>query len=341
MARTVLGIGSSHGPLLNTPPEQWGERGKADRRNPALWYQGQTYDFEGLLARRGGPTAFAAECAREVRQARAAACEQALVELGQRVQRSGVDVLVVVSSDHGEVYGWEMLPHFSIYWGQEFQHVRFTEEQGAAMAPGLAIGEVKNYPDQPTARPGSPELAVQLIQGLAQRGFDVAGSRAFPAGKHGNHSIPHGWGFIYQRVLNGASVPMVPLFVNTYFPPTKPSAARCYQLGRALGEAIDAAPANLKVGVVASGGLSHFVVDEDLDRRFLEALRESDGDYLSSLDDPLLQSGTAELLNWTVVAGACDATGLRAEVVDYVPCYRTEAGTGCAMGFVAWEPTPR
>jgi 3-O-methylgallate 3,4-dioxygenase len=25
-------------------------------------------------------------------------------------------------------------------------------------------------------------------------------------------------------------------------------------------------------------------------------------------------------------------------VVDYVPCYRTPAGTGNAMGFVYWKP---
>jgi hypothetical protein len=24
------------------------------------------------------------------------------------------------------------------------------------------------------------------------------------------------------------------------------------------------------------------------------------------------------------------------KLVDYVPCYRTEAGNGCAMGFAEW-----
>ena len=36
MAKNVLGIATSHGPLLSTPPEQWGERVKADRANPAV-----------------------------------------------------------------------------------------------------------------------------------------------------------------------------------------------------------------------------------------------------------------------------------------------------------------
>ena len=28
---------------------------------------------------------------------------------------------------------------------------------------------------------------------------------------------------------------------------------------------------------------------------------------------------------------------LTAQVIDYVPCYRSEAGTGCAMAFMAWR----
>ena len=52
MAEIVFGIGSSHGPLLSTPPEQWDLRAKADRANTGHWFRGKTYDFEGLLAAR-------------------------------------------------------------------------------------------------------------------------------------------------------------------------------------------------------------------------------------------------------------------------------------------------
>ena len=52
MADIVLGIGSSHGPLLSTPPEQWDLRAKADRANKSHWYRGDTYDFESLLSAR-------------------------------------------------------------------------------------------------------------------------------------------------------------------------------------------------------------------------------------------------------------------------------------------------
>ena len=52
MAEIVLGIGSSHGPLLSTPPEQWDLRAKADRENKSHWYRGRTYDYESLLKER-------------------------------------------------------------------------------------------------------------------------------------------------------------------------------------------------------------------------------------------------------------------------------------------------
>ena len=48
MAKIVLGMGASHGPLLATPPEQWGGRVEADRRNPALAYRDGTFKFDEL-----------------------------------------------------------------------------------------------------------------------------------------------------------------------------------------------------------------------------------------------------------------------------------------------------
>jgi len=53
MAEIVLGMGSSHGPLLSTPPEQWDLRAGADRANKNHWYRGKTYDYEALLKELG------------------------------------------------------------------------------------------------------------------------------------------------------------------------------------------------------------------------------------------------------------------------------------------------
>jgi 3-O-methylgallate 3,4-dioxygenase len=50
----------------------------------------------------------------------------------------------------------------------------------------------------------------------------------------------------------------------------------------------------------------------------------------------MFQAGTSEIKNWIVVAGAMAEAGLTMDLVDYVPCYRSEAGTGSAMGFARW-----
>ncbi|HEY3685350.1 MAG TPA: hypothetical protein VGL93_20130 [Streptosporangiaceae bacterium] len=334
MAEIVVGIGSSHGPQLKMPPERWSERGRFDRGNTALVYQGRDHTFAELAAAR---TDFSAECAPEAQRARYDACMAALRRLGEVVRAARPDVLVIVSSDHKEIYGDELLPPFAVYWGDGVDHVPFTGEHLAAMAPGLAAAATGDVPSKPMRRPCHPGLARHLITESARGGYDAAASRNLPPGRYGNHGIPHGWGFVYQAILGeDCAIPMVPVFVNTFWDPTPPDAARCHGFGRALGAAVASYGEDLRVGVVASGGLSHFVIDEDLDRAFLDALRTNDAARLGGIDAQVMRSGTSELRNWITVAGAMSGTGLRAEVVDYQPCYRTEAGTGNAMGFVAW-----
>ncbi len=94
-------------------------------------------------------------------------------------------------------------------------------------------------------------------------------------------------------------------------------------------------PSRERVGIIASGGLSHFTVDEDLDRSVLQACRTGDGEALGSIPLAKLNSGNSEIRNWIVMAGA--AGGLECEWQEYVPLYRTPAGTGCGMAFAAWK----
>ncbi|MEV7010037.1 hypothetical protein [Streptosporangium sp. NPDC051022] len=337
MATVVAGIGTSHGPQLKTPPVRWAERGEADRRSSTLEFRGGRYTFDELRAERED---FSHECAPDVQYNRWAACQRAMDRLGGHLADAAIDVLVIVSSDHKEVYDDELLPAFAVYWGDDVDHVPFTAEQIAAMQPGLGEAALGDVPVDTVTRPCHAGLARHLIERSAEEGFDVAASRSLPAGRYGNHGIPHGYGFIYQRIMGETSkVPMVPVFVNTFYEPNPPTARRCLDFGRALGRALASFPDDLRIGVVASGGLSHFVVDEDLDRAFIEGLETGDENYLASVPASEMRSGSSELRNWIVVAGIAAETGLSVGSVDYQPCYRTEAGTGNAMGFVTWSPT--
>jgi len=124
------------------------------------------------------------------------------------------------------------------------------------------------------------------------------------------------------------------VLINTYFPPNQPSPARCYDLGAALKRAVDALPGDLRVAVIASGGLSHFVVDEDLDRTVLDAMAAGDSETLRRIDPARLNSGSSESRNWIAAAGA--GAHLTVRWTEYIPAWRTEAGTGIGLAFGLW-----
>jgi 3-O-methylgallate 3,4-dioxygenase len=133
----------------------------------------------------------------------------------------------------------------------------------------------------------------------------------------------------------GKPIPIVPVFLNTYFPPNQPSPRRCYKLGQAVRKSVEAFPGDARVGVLASGGLSHFLVDEELDRAILKALADKDRAFLQTLPRHKLHAGSSEILNWVAVAGA--AEGIDLDWFEYVPGYRTPAGTGTGMSFATWR----
>ncbi|MBT6329559.1 MAG: hypothetical protein HOJ34_07220, partial [Kordiimonadaceae bacterium] len=77
--------------------------------------------------------------------------------------------------------------------------------------------------------------------------------------------------------------------------------------------------------------------DETFDKKVNEGLKNLDMDILSSLPENYLTSGTSEIKNWITTAAILKGSGLKIDMFDYIPCYRSEAGTGNAMGFMTWE----
>ena len=147
-------------------------------------------------------------------------------------------------------------------------------------------------------------------------------------------------GFIYRRILKDRPVPVVPILLNTYFPPNRPTARRCYAFGQSIGRAIagwNGPNANKRVAICASGGISHFVIDEEFDTRILTAIKNRDTRTIFAEPDNMFLSGTSETKNWITVAGILSETNLQMNLVDYVPSCRSEAGTGCGMAFATWE----
>jgi hypothetical protein len=337
MAKIVLGMATSHGPLLSTPPEQWGERVKADRANPALWFRGTPYKFDALETLRSAEK-IEQKVELAERQARYDRCRRALEQLASTFAKVNPDVVVIVGNDQQEVFCDKNMPAFSIYWGESVTNRPPTEEQMAKMPPGSSLATFAHRPEKETQYPCAPDLGRHIIQKMMEKEFDVGTSKTLPSDglEWSRDSLPHAFGFILRQIMKDKPVPHLPVMINTFYPPNQPTAQRCHRFGLALKDAIESFPKDLRVAVIASGGLSHFVVDEELDAKFLGFLKQGDVKGMTTMPETFLQSGTSEFKNWIPVGAIARDAGLAMDVVDYVPCYRSSAGTGNAMGFVRW-----
>jgi aromatic ring-opening dioxygenase catalytic subunit (LigB family) len=135
------------------------------------------------------------------------------------------------------------------------------------------------------------------------------------------------------------ALPLVPVSMNCTVPPI-PTPDRAYHVGTVLREMMLAYPADLRVAVLATGGLSHepggpryFHVDEAFDRWFLDLLKR--GDHPTLLAECTLErmeeagsGGTAELLAWILVMAF---TRGPAEVLAYMPAVAWRSGTGMVV----------
>ncbi len=335
MAEIVLGLASSHGPQLLTPPEQWRLREAADRGNKALHYEGQFYTFDELAQRRRDD-GIAAEATAEARQAHYDRCQVAMAALVRAYEQARPDVAVILGNDQFEVFTEVNVPAFSVFWGDYVESIPKTPEQKAMIPAGAAFAESGYYPDVQTRYPCEPALGRHMIEQLVRADFDVAQSTRLPVGRMGTNSVPHAYSYIYRQVMHDRVIPHVPVMVNTHNPPNRPSAHRCLEFGKTLAAAIQSWPSSARVAVIASGGLSHYVIDPALDLDFLDAAKAGDHARIVAIPEDRYEAGTAEIKNWLPLIGAMDAAGLKMTVADYVPCYRSEAGTGNAMGFASW-----
>jgi hypothetical protein len=339
MAEIVLGVGSSHSPLLQLTPEEWDLRTAADRVNPAHPFRGRNYTFDELVELRKDEN-LGEQNALEVRRERDARNQAHMASLGQTIREAELDVFIVIGDDQNEVFHADHNPAFLIHNGATVLHQAPSAERSAAMTEGQRLSNRAYLPEEDIEYEGAQDLANHIVATLTAEEFDVCVSDNMPKGEFGDNGVPHAFGFFYHRLLDdfrGAKTPkMLPIFINTFFPPNQPTAKRVLDFGKAMGRAIRAHDEDLRVGVAASGGFSHFVIDEELDWRLLKAIQERDADTLIAEPESSYQSGTSEIKNWIAAMGVTEGTGLEFELAEYIPCYRSEAGTGNAMAFGLW-----
>lgn len=337
MAKIVYGFGSSHGPLLSTPPEKWDLRAADDRLNTRHPFRGKVYDFPGLVAARQGEKDFEHEMSLATRTERHARNHRALDKLAEKFAEVNPDIVVVVGDDQHEWFYDDIQPSFTVYCGRDVVNTKIDQEKVKTKSPGIALAMSASQPPEDQTYPVPQSLAEHIIEQAIIDEFDVAASMSQRKNERGIIGIGHAVGFIYRRILKDKPVPVVPILLNTYFPPNQPTAKRCYEFGLSIGRAISTWGENKRVAICASGGISHFVVDEDFDRRMLKAMAERDTATIFAEPHALFRSGTSETKNWITVAGILAETDLKMNLIDYVPSVRSEGGTGCGMAFATWE----
>jgi len=332
MADIVLAVGTSHSPMLNSKAADHVrhaeiDQGKSDWKRTLLDKAGRPATYDELLSR--ADPHIADLIAEEVIAGRVAQCQVAIDRLKKTIADAALDALIIVGDDQHEQFLGDNLPAMLIYGGPT---IRNNVPQLPPDAPGWWQRARAQFHEETAARdyPVAAGLARHMVEYLVGHDFDISYSEKLPR----DHGEGHAFGFVHRRLLGDPPVPVVPVILNTYFPPNQPTPRRCYALGKAIRAAIKAWPENSRVGILASGGLSHFTIDEELDRQVLDACRTADKDMLRALPANKLNSGSSEIRNWIAAAGA--AEHLTTQWQEYVPCYRSAAGTGCGMAFAVW-----
>src|SRR5829696_4809250 len=122
MARIVLGMGTSHTPMLNAPPTDWPRFIERDsKRDNLLDVDGRLTTYEAQLER--APAGIASEIAPERMQARHAAVEGAMARLGDYLRGARLDALIVVGDDQDELYHDHNMPGILVYYGETIPNV--------------------------------------------------------------------------------------------------------------------------------------------------------------------------------------------------------------------------
>jgi len=110
--------------------------------------------------------------------------------------------------------------------------------------------------------------------------------------------------------------------------------------GRQLAGAIRSYPEDLRIAVLATGGLSHSIdeptmgaIYEDFDRETIRRFASPERELITYLEEQLPShgNGSEEVRNWLVAHGAAGAQGF--ELVDYLPVPKVIVG----CGFAAWR----
>jgi 2,3-dihydroxyphenylpropionate 1,2-dioxygenase len=257
--------------------------------------------FAGAMSHVLDPDYYERACGAVGRRTVEAAMRE-IAAMGDRLSTRQVDALVVVADDHLNAFSFNAVPALCVRIGRHVQ--RMSQDHAEAFDTVLD--------HMPERYPLHEELANRILEEGLEADFDLALSWEAPVDHavlspvntmHGSRPVP----------------PLVPIWVNCFVAP-QPTARRCFAFGRHVARVVAGSPWN--VGMIATGGLSHFPelslprvgeTDTVFDRKLIHSMETGDHEPLLALTaEELHQSGGHEFLNWMVLIGA--VTPARADV---------------------------
>lgn len=224
----------------------------------------------------------------------------------QWLQEKQPDVLLYIFNDHVTSFFFDHYSTFALGVGEKFPVA--DEGAGARELPALR---------------GDPALARHIGTALMAEEFDMS----FFQEKSLDHGCFSPLSIMWPHEPDWPAR-VVPLQVGVLQFPI-PTAARCFKLGKALRRAIESFPSDIRVAIVATGGLSHQVHGEragfnnpEWDLKFLE-LFEKDPETLIRMThaDYARLGGLegAEVIMWLIMRGAMPAHVRRLHQSYYLP----------------------
>src|SRR5438309_6479181 len=219
---------------------------------------------------------------------------EAIRQMGARLAARSPDALIVVADDHLNAFSFNAVPALCVRIGTTVS--RMVQEDAEAFDKVLE--------DMPLTYPLHEALANQILEQGLPSGFDLALSWEAP--------LDHAFLSPVTTLFGIRPIPpLVPIWVNCFVAP-QPTARRCFALGQHIARVVAKSPWN--VGIIATGGLSHFPelsvprigeTDTVFDQKLIHWMERGEHEPLQELSaDELHKSGGHEFLNWMVLMGA-------------------------------------
>jgi 2,3-dihydroxyphenylpropionate 1,2-dioxygenase len=249
--------------------------------------------FAGAMSHVLDPEYYQAACG-DVGREKVTVAMDAIAKMGDRFVDKKADALIVVADDHMNAFSFTCVPAICVRIGRTVQ--RMVQDNAEAFD--------KVLDHMPAEYPLHEALGNSILEQGLQNGFDLALSWEAP--------VDHAFLSPVNTMLGTRPVPpLVPIFVNAFIAP-QPTARRCFQFGQHIARVVAKSPWN--VGILATGGLSHFPelllgrvgeTDTVFDRKLIHWMETGEHEPLLDLTaDELHKTGSHEFLNWMVLLGA-------------------------------------